>query len=754
MLTGGDRVGTEQGNVNAASSISIEPALDEPGGYGNNYATRSSGWFIPPTSDSYVFFLACDDDSDLFLSTDSTMGNKRMVAQETGCSGTRSGLAAGGGSVTQKRSDQWSPDGGATIPYAAGIQLTAGQPYYIELVHHQGGGGDNFAVTYQTTNMMADPNWSINFTNGSPSLMQAANNCLVLVTRAPTTLTWIQQPTNTTATLGLSGTFYAKAASDAELALKYQWYREGTNIAGATGSAYSIPSVAASDNGAHFTVVATTAENELSITSAPPGAVLNVAAPVLESGWAKMEYWYSPNPGMPTFRVNQTNLSGVATNILLSTSYSVPPNNTIFEPIFEGNPKQSAPGGYTSRLSAYFYPPTTGDYVFFVNSDDPGDLFVSTDSNPANARLVAQETGWSGSWNWTTTGNTGGSTASKRSDQWSAPDASVPWAAGIHMIAGQQYYVALIHQDTGGGNNSAATFKLTSDPDPVNGTYSKMQGSLIKTFVPRSFSISFSQQPVNPTAPFNGTATFTAQGATDSKSAVGDETDPSLQWNSNYVMYQWYRNGTPIAGANGSSFTFGPVSPDDSSASFACQIRALGYVNNSLNPIWLTSSVVNITVSGNPVYETNFVLHAYYGLNPPRNAIRDGTAGNPTWLMGEPAFETDISGANIAQNFSDELVGFFIPPTTGDYVFFCNSDDGAELYLSTDSSSINRRLIAQETANAGALQWGASGGTVSQVRSDTFVDPTTGTTPYSAGIHLIGGQKYFTAIIHSQGGGG
>ena len=131
-------------------------------------------------------------------------------------------------------------------------------------------------------------------------------------------------------------------------------------------------------------------------------------------------------------------------------------------------------------------------------------------------------------------------------------------------------------------------------------------------------------------------ASFTAQGATDSKSAVGDETDPSLQWNSNYVIYQWYRNGTPIAGANGSSFTFGPVSPDDSAASFVCQIRALGYVDNSLNPIWLSSSTVNITVSGNPVYETNFVLHAYYGLNPPRNSIRDGTAGSLNLAAGDP----------------------------------------------------------------------------------------------------------------------
>lgn len=747
------RVVTEQHNVPAASQISLEPNTDDPGGYGDNYVNRLSGWFIPPTSDNYVFFLACDDDSDLFVSTDASMGNKRMVAQETAWSGTRSWLATTASNLGQKRTDQFvDPVTSATYP--SGVALTAGQSYYIELVHHNGTGGDNFGVTYQTTNMMADPNWSINFTNGVPSLMQAASNCLVLVTRPPTTLTWVTQPANTTATLGLAGTFSAKATSDSELSVKYQWYRDGVLIPGATGSSYSIASVATSDNGAGFTVVATTAENELSITSSPP-AILNVAAPVLETGWAKMEYWYSPNPGVAAFRVAITNGSGVTTNYRLNTTYSTPANYTIFEPIFEGNSKGAAPINYSSRLTTYFYPPTTGDYVFFVNSDDPGDLFVSKDSNASNAVMVAQETGWSNPWQWQGVGGNGSLASMKRSDQWQAPDGSTPWSAGIHLIAGQPYYVAIIHSDGGGGNNCEATFKLVGDPDPANGTYSQMKGSLIKTYVSRCFSMGFSQAPSNVSAAFNGTATLTAKGATDSTSAIGDETDPSAQWTNNYVMYQWTRNGTPITGANNSTLTFGPVSPEDSAAEFVCQIRALGYVDNSLNPLWLSSSHVHITVSGTPVYETNFVLHAFYGLNPPRNSIRDGTAGNPDWLMAEPAFEASINNPSLGNNFSDELIGFFIPPTTGDYVFYCNSDDGAELYLSTDNSAINRHMIAQETSySTGPLNWGLSNGNAAQTHSDTFVDPTTGTTPYSTGIHLIQGQKYFMQIVHSQGTGG
>ena len=48
----------------------------------------------------------------------------------------------------------------------------------------------------------------------------------------------------------------------------------------------------------------------------------------------------------------------------------------------------------------------------------------------------------------------------------------------------------------------------------------------------------------------------------------------------------------------------------------------------------------------------------------------------------------------MADHFSDQLLGYFIPQTSGNYVFFINSDDGADLYLSTDASFSNRRLIA------------------------------------------------------------
>src|ERR1043165_7672301 len=61
---------------------------------------------------------------------------------------------------------------------------------------------------------------------------------------------------------------------------------------------------------------------------------------------------------------------------------------------------------YVNRIFGYFIPPTTGDYVFFIASDDDSDLFLSTDADPANKKLIAQEAGWSGVRNYSLVGGT------------------------------------------------------------------------------------------------------------------------------------------------------------------------------------------------------------------------------------------------------------------------------------------------------------------------------------------------------------
>src|SRR5207247_10250561 len=168
-------------------------------GCADNYANRFSGFFVPPTTGDYVFFVCSDDDSDLFLSTDDKPANKRMIAQETNWSDTLRWVSSLGNTpLGQKRSDQFSPDGGVTFPFATGIRLVAGTHYYIEGVHHEGTGGDNFAATYNMYGEL-DP-----VDLDPPKL---TGNVIGVNVPAPTTLTITSQPQNTTVFAGTPAQF-------------------------------------------------------------------------------------------------------------------------------------------------------------------------------------------------------------------------------------------------------------------------------------------------------------------------------------------------------------------------------------------------------------------------------------------------------------------------------------------------------------------------------------------------------------------
>ena len=113
FFAGATRLGAEIGNV-GPGVVRLVTVADSAGGFGDNHARRYSGYFIPPANDGYVFFVASDDDCDVFLSTDSNPANKQLIAQETVWSGTRSWQTTTASVQSQKRSDQWSPDGGTT----------------------------------------------------------------------------------------------------------------------------------------------------------------------------------------------------------------------------------------------------------------------------------------------------------------------------------------------------------------------------------------------------------------------------------------------------------------------------------------------------------------------------------------------------------------------------------------------------------------------------------------------------------------
>jgi len=69
------------------------------------------------------------------------------------------------------------------------------------------------------------------------------------------------------------------------------------------------------------------------------------------------------------------------------------PTQSILLTSFDTIPNLDNFGG---RIHGWFYPPATGDYTFYLASDDNGELWLSSDESPDNAQLIAYEDAWAG----------------------------------------------------------------------------------------------------------------------------------------------------------------------------------------------------------------------------------------------------------------------------------------------------------------------------------------------------------------------
>jgi hypothetical protein len=245
--------GATRADVEAGLFDSKKPDLqavlvtfNTPEEQGDNYAERVQCLFTPPAAGNYTFFITSDDNSDLFLSTDATPANKVLIAQETAWSNPLTWLTDdGGGQVAQKRSDQFVAAGGTGPQAPNGYALAAGQQYYLEAVHAEGGGGDNVGVTVKLASA-ADP------TNGTPSAITSANASHLELDGGILNIT--SQPQNVTVNQGKSASFsvtaksaYIGDASGLLPGILYQWQTapQGsstfTDIAGAAGTSYTTP---------------------------------------------------------------------------------------------------------------------------------------------------------------------------------------------------------------------------------------------------------------------------------------------------------------------------------------------------------------------------------------------------------------------------------------------------------------------------------------------------------------------------------
>jgi autotransporter-associated beta strand protein len=94
--------------------------------WAESYGTRVTGFIVPPVSGSYTFAVSGDEVVELYLSTDSTIANKTLIASVASATAFRAFGTA-----------------------SAAKSLVQGQRYYVELLHKENTGADHWSVGWK-----------------------------------------------------------------------------------------------------------------------------------------------------------------------------------------------------------------------------------------------------------------------------------------------------------------------------------------------------------------------------------------------------------------------------------------------------------------------------------------------------------------------------------------------------------------------------------------------------------------------------
>jgi PQQ-dependent dehydrogenase (s-GDH family) len=226
------------GYPNTPSASGTLTSFEVPTNSADNYGIRVYGYICPPTTGSYTFWIASDDNAELWLSTSSNPSNKTRIAYHTQWTNSR----------------EWNK---YTTQKSAAITLTAGQLYFVEALMKEGSQGDNMAVGW------AKPGQATT----TPSEVIPGTQLVATIpdTQAPTA------PTNLNAmNIGQTSVLVSWTASTDNIGVTgYDVYRNGTkiNTSLVTSPSYNVTGLTAGTTYS-FTVIARDAANNSSIASA------------------------------------------------------------------------------------------------------------------------------------------------------------------------------------------------------------------------------------------------------------------------------------------------------------------------------------------------------------------------------------------------------------------------------------------------------------------------------------------------------
>ncbi|MBP7142707.1 MAG: immunoglobulin domain-containing protein, partial [Opitutaceae bacterium] len=425
-----------------------------------------------------------------------------------------------------------------------------------------------------------------------------SNAAILTVTPAIVAPVIVSPPISRSVALGNSVSFYVVASGTP--IPSYQWLHNGIAIPGATSSTFTIASVATQDAGTYSAV----ATNSAGSATSPP-AILSISEP----------------PTILTGPASLTVIAGQPVSLTVSASGSAP---LFYQWLKNGG---EIPGATASTFSLTFA--TVSDAgTYTVRVTNSGGSVVSSPAiltvTPASFAPLIQSQPQSATVaaGGNVTLSVGATGLPPPVYQWSKNGAAIPGATSASLVlnnlsptnAGS--YTVLVSNSLGSITSSAAVLTVTTPPAIVS-------------------------QPASQTV---------TAGDTVSLSVVASGTAP--------LSYQWKRDSSPIAGANGSTLSFTPIALSDAGSYTVTVQNALGSVTSSAAvltvqppfspPKILTQPASQTAISGNTV--TFSVLAS--GLPTPSYQWFNGAAHIP----GATDASFSMSGVSIISSGSYRVV--------------------------------------------------------------------------------------------------
>jgi hypothetical protein len=495
-------------------------------------------------------------------------------------------------------------------------------------------------------------------------------------------------------------------------------------------------------------------------------------------------------PGFLKFEV-YTNITGTAVaDLTASAGFPGSPSRVFYMPSFDTRTvyRDDSHDNYGGRLSGFVTATESGEYEFFLRSDDASQLFISPDENPANLQLIAEETTFGGPF-----------------EETGAPETSQT----IGLVAGQRCAIQVLYKEGTGGDYAQVAWRKVGDTTPA-AQLTPIPIAFLSTLIPPRGSIVVTRQPSGTNSVENEFITLNVEFTATNVPAV----------------VQWQRDGTNVAGLVGSTVRLGPLTVADSGR-YRAVISTPGAVTNSLEAtvtvdgdlkpptirsvvgndtfdmltvefseaVFTTSSseplnyslsggltvsavtvisptVVRLTTSAQTP-ATSYTLTIAGIMDTAFNTSTTGTSRVLTtldrvagglkfdvWLgitgtavsslLADPRYPASpdilayirefssrpvFPDAASRNDYGGRLSGWIVPPETAEYQFFIRSDDNSQLSLSIDDNPANATVIASESGCCGP-----------------FEEP--GAPETSVPISLTEGNRYYIEAIWKEGGGG